>query len=151
LCSSLHPGEGGEMRRVVLLLVVAAAVLAMAGGVVSAALVCAGDCVGTRQDDTLTGSTNPDRIAGMEGRDTIDGGAQNDEIYGDEGNDTIKDVLNAADNDFIYGDEGNDTINVQENDVGIDTVNCGPGTKDKVFFDTNFDTINQNCEIRRGS
>jgi Ca2+-binding RTX toxin-like protein len=136
------------MRRALLLLVVAAAVLAVAAGAVSAALVCTGDCVGTREDDTITGTTNPDRIAGMEGNDIISGGAQGDEIYGDEGNDTIEDGTTDTDTDFIYGDEGNDLIDVQEGVGGADTVFCGSGTKDKVFFDQGSDIIAKNCEIR---
>lgn len=61
------------MKRAVVLLVVVAAVLAMAGGVALALDkgCTGGDCVGTREADTLTGSTNVDRIVGMEGNDTI--------------------------------------------------------------------------------
>jgi hypothetical protein len=71
-------------------------------------------------------------------------------MYGDEGNDTIEDG-NAAnpDNDLIYGDEGNDIIDVRDGDLGPDTVNCGPGAKDRVFFDEPEDTVAKNCEIKR--
>ena len=123
------------MRRAVLLLVVAAAVLALAGGVVLAApAICpggGGDCVGSRVPDTLSGTSSDDQIAAMEGGDTIDGSGGSDEIYGDEGNDTI-DVKEGVGN-------------------GSDTVHCGPGTKDKVFFDKPGDNIARDCEIRRGS
>ena len=30
-----------------------------------------------------------------------------------------------------------------------DTVNCGPGTKDRVCFDKGVDTIHKSCEIRK--
>ena len=139
-------------RAVVLLVVAAAAVLALAGGMALAASVSCtdagsapGDCLGTREPDTITGSAGIDRIAGMEGNDIIDGGASSDEIYGDEGNDTITDASDTGDGDLIYGDQGNDTIDVQEGDEFTDAVNCGPGTKDKVFFDEGFDTVT-GCE-----
>ncbi len=126
--------------------------LALAGGMVLAeSKTCATlDCVGTREADTMTGRDNAsDRIAGMEGDDQIDGGG-GDTLYGDEGNDTIRDGSGALDVDIVYGDEGNDTIHVNEfNGAAGDTVNCGPGTKDRVFFDKGADTIHKSCEIRK--
>src|SRR5215218_8489315 len=142
------------MRRVLLLLVVAAAVLALAAGLVLAeTFSCTGPCVGTREADMMTGSATLDRIAGMEGNDTITGGAGDDQMYGDEGGDTIMDNSNTEDNDAVFADEGNDTINVREGEgvAGADTVFCGPGKKDKVFFDENMDFLHKGCEIRRGS
>jgi hypothetical protein len=58
------------MKRTVLLLV--AAVLAMSGGMALALSknCLAGDCIGTREADTLTGSDNADQMAGMEGATT---------------------------------------------------------------------------------
>lgn len=138
----------------------AATVLAIAGGVALAVnKTCLGatgpsgsltpDCVGTRGADTLTaGDDNDHNIAGMEGNDIITGGGFHDKIYGDEGDDTITDDEDTLDLDFIYGDEGNDRINVQDGQNGMDTVNCGSGTKDRVFFDRGIDTISRNCEIR---
>jgi Ca2+-binding RTX toxin-like protein len=121
------------MRRAVLLLVVAAAVLALAGGMVWAEdKICTGtggDCVGTREADNVSGSNSSDRVALLEGNDSI----------------TQPPVFN--DNDTMYGDEGNDTINV-EDAAGPDTVNCGPGKRDKVFFNEDEDTISRNCEIK---
>lgn len=152
--------KGTRMRRVALLLVVAVVVLAMAGGVALAVnRTCLGavgaggtpapDCVGTRAADTLTaGDDNLHNIVGMEGNDIITGGEGQDNIYGDEGNDSITDNEDMPDLDFIWGDEGNDTIRVREgNDFG-DTVNCGSGAKDRVFFDRGMDSISSNCEIR---
>ena len=87
------------------------------------------DCVDTRGADTMTGRDNAsDRIAGMEGDYQIDGGGGSDTLYGDEGNGTIRDDSDALD---------------------VDTVNCGPGTKDRVFFDKGVDTIHKSCEIRK--
>jgi Ca2+-binding RTX toxin-like protein len=142
------------MRRAVLLLVVAAAVLALAGGMVWAEdKICTGtggDCVGTREADNVSGSNSSDRVALLEGNDSITQPPvfnDNDTMYGDEGNDFIHDGTTQNDNDTIYGDEGNDTINV-EDAAGPDTVNCGPGKRDKVFFNEDEDTISRNCEIK---
>lgn len=138
------------MRRVLVLLAVVAALVVMAAGAVVAVnkSCVGGDCVGSREDDVLTGSANVDRIAAMEGNDAITGLAGSDEIYGDEGNDTIDDNGPAVDLDIIYADEGNDTINVYEAGTpGVDTVSCGPGT-DRVFFNEDEDVIARNCEIK---
>jgi Ca2+-binding RTX toxin-like protein len=151
--SSLEKGKrkGRRMRRAVVLLVVAAAALLLAAGAVWALdRTCGGgDCVGDRLDDTITGSTIKDRIAAMEGDDTIVGSGGSDEIYGDEGNDTINDAsstgTNHEDNDLIYGDEGNDVIDVREGNFFADLVFCGPGRKDKVFFDVGSDIV-RGCE-----
>ena len=116
------------------LVVLATAVLTLAGGgVLAESKTCAAtDCVGTREADTLTGSSDAQeqgRIAGLEGNDQIDGDAGND---------------------ALHGDEGNDTIHVDDFDgaFGADTVNCGPGTKDKVVFDRGLDTIHKSCEMK---
>jgi Ca2+-binding RTX toxin-like protein len=141
------------MRRAVVLLMVVAAMLAVAGGIALATQNCTGggDCIGTREADAIIGSQDfPNRIAAMEGNDTINGGPLTDEIYGDEGNDTINSgaiAIGVPDSDVIYGDEGNDTIDVRDNDSGPDTVNCGPGKKDKVSFDKSEDVIANNCEV----
>ena len=138
----------------------AVAVLAVVGGVALAVnKTCLGavgsggtlapDCIGTREADTLTaGDDNTHIIAGLEGNDIITGGAVQDTIYGDEGNDTITDNSPNNDIDEIYGDEGNDTIDVREDgaDAG-DIVDCGPGKKDRVFFDVGVDTVTR-CEIK---
>jgi Ca2+-binding RTX toxin-like protein len=138
-------------RQIVLSLAVALAVLATAGGVVLAVTkTCLEtDCMGTREADTLTaGNDNTHHIAGLEGNDIITGGGFHDTIYGDEGNDTINDDA-CIDIDVIYGDEGNDTIDVREDPAGADgdIVDCGPGKKDKVFFDVGLDTVTR-CEIK---
>jgi Ca2+-binding RTX toxin-like protein len=111
------------MRRAVLVVVVAA-VLALAGGMVFAeSKTCATvDCVGTRGADTMTGRDNAS--------DQIDGAGGSDTLYGDEGNDTIE-------------------VNEFNGAAAGDTVNRGPGTKDRVFFDKGVDTIHKCCEIRK--
>ena len=140
-----------------LLTVAALLLLGLGSGVVLAATItCTGrDCLGTREPDQITGSTSPDRIAGMEGNDTItepaSGSGDNDQIFGDEGNDVITDNLGVLDNDVIFGDEGNDTIDVDElgmdDSPAFDTVDCGPGKKDKVFADSTGRLTH--CEIKK--
>ena len=79
----------------------------------------------------MTGRDNAlDRISSMEGDDQIDGGGSSDTLYGDESNDSI------------YVNEFNGA-------TAGDTVNCGPDTKDRVFFDKGVDTIYESCEIRK--
>jgi RTX calcium-binding nonapeptide repeat (4 copies) len=139
------------MRRAVVLLVVVATALAVASGVVLAddKSCTGGDCVGTRDGDTITGTTSADRIAGMEGDDSIASGDGNGQVFGDEGKDTVTDspfTGTENDTDSVFGDEGKDTINVDDGD-GNDSVDCGPGRKDRVFFDEG-DTVLRNCEIR---
>ena len=131
-------------RRTVLLLAAVGVVLLLASGVALAVNKgCSGDCVGTREADTLSGSTHHDRIAGMEGDDIILGFLGDDQIYGDEGNDTL---YGYDGTDTIYGDEGNDIISV-EDDGTRDTVDCGQGRKDKVWFDEGLDVVTR-CEIK---
>src|SRR5215211_6031758 len=99
------------MRRVLLLLVVVAVVLAVAAGMawaVSITCPTSGDCIGSREADTLTGGSGFQRIAGLEDSDIISGGGLSDEIHGDEANDTIEDgSATEFDADLIYGDEAN--------------------------------------------
>ena len=151
--------KGDEMRRAILLLLAATAVLAVAAGaVVAATSTCTGGaCLGTRAADTITGSDIPagDRIAGLEGDDAIDGRAGADVVYADEGADIVVD--NGAEDrgaDVVYGDEGNDTIDVRNHSVGgpadpTDEVRCGPGKRDKVFYDGGNDVVGRDCEIKR--
>ncbi|MBA2714910.1 MAG: hypothetical protein H0U55_15315 [Rubrobacteraceae bacterium] len=102
--------------------------------------------LGEGDEDETSGTTTCDSCGGI-GGGRRSGGFQ-DAIYGDEGNDSITDDEDTFDLDRIYGDEGNDTIRVQEGRNGEDTVNCGSGAKDRVFFDRGIDVINRNCEIR---
>jgi Ca2+-binding RTX toxin-like protein len=99
-------------------------------------------------NDSIVGLESSDELYGDEGNDSIQGGDHSDQLYGDEGNDTIDDSEPVFDADFIFGHGGNDTIEVQEGDNGANTVDCGPGQKDKVVFDQGVDTVRKNCEIR---
>ena len=147
------------MRRWVVLLVVVAAV-ALSGGGATLALTktCGGgDCVGTDDADTITGSPNADTIAALGGDDRITepvGGVANDAIWGGLGKDRISDIEGGAyDHDRIRGEASNDVIDVDEpgfagdDPNGKDYVHCGPGKKDQVFADAIDDLVG--CEIKK--
>lgn len=72
--------------------------------------------IGSRFDDTLSGSYKPDWLSGGAGdddlsgdidADTLDGGAGADTIHGGTGDDLI---LSSGGGAYLRGDEGNDTI-----------------------------------------
>jgi hypothetical protein len=95
----------------------------------------------TDGDDRVFGGAGYDGLAGYGGSDLLSGGDGRDYIYAVEnsknpGEDTVKD---GRDNDFI------DAI-----DKTKDTIDCGSGTKDRVFYDKKLDTI-EKCEIARTS
>jgi Ca2+-binding RTX toxin-like protein len=108
-------------------------------------------------DDVLSGdgANEPSRdmqddIYGEGGNDTLDGEGGDNRYFGDIGADTIdaafstQDGPNAAAGEIISGGPGNDTIFAED---GLsDTVNCGPGTKDRVKSHDPADEI-ADCEI----
>jgi len=67
---------------------------------------------GGKAGDTLTGSSRADTIDGQGGNDTITGGKGTD---------------------FLFGGDGNDTINSR--DGKAETVDCGPGSADRIIGD----------------
>ena len=90
-------------------------------------------CDGTPKGDVMTGTSQSDQIKGFGGRDRI--------------NDS-----SGHDIDTIAGDGKNDTIDVREGNSSVnnrDLVDCGKGTRDRVFFDTgnNGDKVVR-CEIK---
>ena len=72
----------------------------------------------------------------------------NDTVYGGEGNDDLG-AVDWEGNATIYGGGGDNVINVHDaihpHDGGFDTVDCGAGDADTVYFDPN-DTVVK-CEI----
>jgi Ca2+-binding RTX toxin-like protein len=92
---------------------------------------------GEEGDDVLLGETGADRLWGGGRDDTIDGGPGGDRIYPGWGSD----VVDAG--------PGNDIVRASENDVSMDSIDCGEGSDmayvnrtDRVF----------NCEtVRRVS
>jgi Ca2+-binding RTX toxin-like protein len=132
---------------------------------------------GTSRSDYLQGLQGNDQLYGREGYDTLDGdvfeahdtstdgndrlgGGQNyDELYGYGGNDKFLgrwggDFIFAEESsenegeDVIQGNEGNDYILARD---GVeDTIGCGTGKHDTVFFDQGIDKVSDSCERKRG-
>ncbi|NEP83175.1 MAG: S8 family serine peptidase [Okeania sp. SIO3B3] len=94
-------------------------------------------------NDTVIGSSNPDRINGNKGNDnlfggdgsdTLRGGRDNDLIYANQGNDLIFGEIGS---DTIYGEIGNDTIyGGKENDILL-----GENGNDLIAGDLGKDTL----------
>ena len=139
------------MRRTLMLLSAMMMVI-LASGVALAVtpLDCTTDpCLGTRGDDEIQGTENPetinalagdDFVAGHGGNDIIDlgrgsdyadGYAGNDTIYGGIGNDGP--LAGTEDSDTVYGGQGNDVIDA----AFFDT----PGSVDYSYGDSGNDTI----------
>jgi Ca2+-binding RTX toxin-like protein len=116
-------------------------------------------------NDTVYGGSGIDNVFGFLGNDTIYGGpggdrnAANtanqaglmggegsDKVYGQDGADRIDLALldRPGDRDFASGGPGNDSISAF--DGNKDTITCGKGTRDHVFFDRQIDVVNRNCE-----
>lgn len=110
--------------------------------------------------DILDGDAWDATDTSTDGNDHIGGGQNSDELYGYGGNDKL---LGRSGGDFIFaeessanegedvirGEEGNDYILARD---GVkDTINCGPGKYDTVFFDKGgIDTVADSCERKRG-
>ncbi|MGB8691326.1 MAG: chemotaxis protein CheB [Microcoleus sp.] len=86
---------------------------------------------GTAKFDYLQGTSESDRINGLDGNDIIyansgddfiEGGAGKDKICADQGNDTI---FGGADDDIIWGGKGGDVIS---GNSGNDTIYAGTGS-----------------------
>jgi Ca2+-binding RTX toxin-like protein len=130
------------MRRTALLLAsVALAVLLACGIALAAEITClparvVGNCMGTINDDTMTGTAGGDEIyarrgddfvKGLGGLDLIVGGRGNDTIHGNDKGDTLED---GAGNDIVYGGEGGDSFGVFFESAGNDTYYGGEGNDD---------------------
>ena len=128
------------------LLALVGALLALsAGGTLAATLVCALDpaarCAGTAGDDELYGEPGPDRIFGLGGDDSIFASYGDDRIEGNHGDDWLH---GGPGSDTVLGGPGDDEIHVDD-DATADVVDCGPGSRDEVWFDRGLDTF-KNCE-----
>jgi hypothetical protein len=93
----------------------------------------------TDGDDRVFGGAGFDGMVGYGGDDLLLGGASGDFI------DAIENSDNPGE-DTVKGGRGNDFVDAI--DKTKDTINCGNGTKDRVFYDKNLDTV-ENCEIAR--
>lgn len=115
--------------------------------------------IGRDEADSIFGFYGADLISGNGGDDTIDGNEDDDEVRGGPGKDQVQTRLG---NDTIYGGpgadriepgngkdtvrpgRGNDFVNVA--DVQFkDNVQCGPGSKDKVWANPE-DFVRKDCE-----
>ena len=97
-----------------------------------------------------TSTDGDDRILGGIGGDGMVGYGGDDQLSGGEGRDFI-DARENSDNpgeDTVTGGRSNDFIDAI--DQTRDTINCGAGTRDAVFYDKNLDTIDR-CEDARTS
>jgi Ca2+-binding RTX toxin-like protein len=114
------------MRRTILTMAttMALTVLVVSGVALAANIACvvgATQCVGTSQNDHISGSQQDDTIFARHGDDTVNGNDGHDEIHGGPGNDT----LNGNDvGDTFFGDGGADTL---EGALGADNNSGGRG------------------------
>jgi hypothetical protein len=91
------------------------------------------DCIGGGgESDKLTGGEGADTLGGADGADRLSGGSGKDKLTG--GDDADRLTGGAGKNAYSAGD-GNDTVNSVNGNR--ETVNCGPGIRDKVTADPN--------------
>ena len=127
------------MRRIIAMLSAMTVMVVLAAGVAFAADIdCLIDaCVGTKGDDQIRGTENPETISALAGDDFVFSRGGDDTIYGDRGKDNL---LGGGDNDTIYGGDGNEgygTIPLVGGEDS-DTVYGGKGSDviDAAAFDT---------------
>jgi RTX calcium-binding nonapeptide repeat (4 copies) len=97
--------------------------------------------------DTFT--DGDDELFGYRGRDTLRGFGGSDVLRGGRGDDFI-DATEESDNpgqDTVRGSRGQDFIGAV--DGFKDTIYCGRGDKDEVFFDKRLDVVADNCELQK--
>jgi hypothetical protein len=94
----------------------------------------------TDGNDILRGGPGWDGLYGYGGGDLLVGGARGDYIYAREAS------VNKGE-DVVKGNIGNDFIRARD---GVkDTIDCGGGTRDVVFFDKEgIDEVADNCEYQ---
>lgn len=90
-------------------------------------------------DDNLDGGAGNDKLIGGSGNDHLTGGRGNDRLLGGDGNDHLNGgpgndtLIGGKGKDTYIGGSGNDTINSK--DGVAESVDCGPGKKDKATVD----------------
>lgn len=94
----------------------------------------------TDGDDLVIGGTGYDELVGFGGSDTLYGSPQGDFFFAEESSENRGE-------DNVFGGRGNDYILAKD---GVrDTIDCGPGKWDVVFFDKGgTDRVASNCEYR---
>jgi Ca2+-binding RTX toxin-like protein len=115
---------------------------------------------GHERYDFMSGDAYDARDSSTDGNDRVGGGQSFDEMYGYGGNDRLLgrsggDLIYAEESsenpgeDIVRGEEGNDYILAR--DGAKDTISCGKGKHDTVFFDAGgIDTVLDGCERKRG-
>jgi hypothetical protein len=98
--------------------------------------------LGSPAGDDLRGRGGNDVLRGGRGADCLDGGPGKDRLVGGPGADRIK---GGPGKDRVLAGPGNDRIDVRGG--GRDTVDCGPGRRDRVTADRR-DRL-RNCELVR--
>jgi hypothetical protein len=93
----------------------------------------------TDGDDRISGGIGGDGMAGYGGADELSGGEGRDYI------DAVEKSKNPGE-DAVTGGGSNDFIDAI--DQTRDTINCGAGTRDRVYYDKNLDTL-QKCEVAK--
>lgn len=93
----------------------------------------------TDGEDRLFGGGGSDGMVGYGGGDLLSGGVGRDYLYAVE-------LSNGPGEDTVRGGRGDDFIDAI--DGTKDTIDCGAGTKDRVYYDEGLDTI-KGCEIAR--
>jgi hypothetical protein len=98
-----------------------------------------GDDTSTDGDDELIGYRGHDSLSGFGGSDKLRGGRGDDFIDADEASDNPGE-------DTVRGSRGQDLI--VADDGFKDTIFCGRGDEDEVFFDEGLDVVADNCELQ---
>lgn len=111
-------------KRVILLIITMTAALAVAGGVALAAVIdCTGGlCVGTNNNDTMTGTAGFDGMRGRDGADRMSARAGNDRLIGGPGGDVLS-GQGGSDSYLFPGSWGQDRIPADGEGAGRDTLN----------------------------
>ena len=162
LLASIEEG-GPEMRRAIILLTAMGLALVVASGVAWAAVIqCQANrqCTGTAGPDSMYGSAGNDTMFALPGNDHLVGKAGADNLNGQDGADLVvagpgNDWAKGGDqNDTVRGDKGNDSLTggsghdvIQAVDGMRDLIYCGPGSRDRVFYDRGLDHF-RGCEFR---
>lgn len=160
------------MKRIMLTMAVMALAMALSAGVALAAnidcAVAGNPCLGTNNDDTITGTANAenintragddvvdaggsangtaDEVKGGPDDDTIDGEGGDDVLRGNNGADTLEDTTfdTPDDVDELYGGNQRDVLTAVDGDAN-DVLDGGPGAND--ICDGEAGDVFLNCEL----
>ena len=85
---------------------------------------------GSRHDDSLTGDTAANKLAGAQGNDAVDGGSGDDTLWGGSGDDTVQ---GREGDDVVKGGAGDDRL---DGGRGSDTIDGGAGRDTLSYADS---------------